>query len=476
VTALRDETTEARALRGLFGRDSVYLLVWALQLVIAAGVTPVVTRLMPTSEFGLVAAANAVMQVLFILAGLGLRMAIQRHYARVDGPAQAARLLMLTVLTAGLMTALADGTGPLWSGYLGFDSYGGPLRLAVFWAGVSAVTNASLALLRSQDRLLAFSSVSLLQSVIAEATSLVLVAVVSPTATMFVLGQLVLQVAAALLGLVLAPPKLLRVSDRELARTALGYALPLVPAVLCTFILVASDRLIVQAYLGSTAVARYQIAYNIGAMPIILLNVLSNAWMPRFFGLGRATERAAVVAASRDALHRLVVPVVVGLSAGSPLLLRLWAPAKYRPDDLLLVTALVIVSTIPYAAGLSSTRALLTEGRTAAIAGANGVAAAANIVLNLILVPRYQLVGAAVATFLAYVVLHQILLVAAGAVLPTPRTSVRRLAELVIAALVALLASALPPGGPYLVIRLVLAAACVLWFGRVLFRLNGRMA
>jgi O-antigen/teichoic acid export membrane protein len=465
----------AHTVRELFGRDSIYMLLWALQLAATAALTPLITRVMGTTEFGAIAAATAVMQVLFVVAGLGLSTAIQRRYAGPDGPAAAARLLLLTVILASVVTVLADSSGPLWSRHVGFESYGGSLRLAVYWAGISAVTNACLALLRSQDRLLAFSCVGLLQTVVAAAVSLLLVAVVRPTATVFLLGQLLVQIVATAVGLGLAPPKLLRPPDRKLAGDALYYGQPLVPAMLCTFVLSAADRLIVQAELGLAAVARYQVAYNVGDIPMILLGVLSTAWMPRIFALGAATERAAVLAASRDALYRLLTPVLVGLSIGAPLVLRLWAPPEYRPDDLLFVTAVVIVSAVPYTAGLCAARALLAEGRSAAIAAANGVAAVINIVLNIILVPRFQLVGSAAATFLSYVILHGLLVLRAGALLPRDR-SPRRLLQVTGAVMVALLAAALPTTPAHLILRGVLVVACLAWFGWILVQVTSRGA
>jgi O-antigen/teichoic acid export membrane protein len=470
VTAEQLDATVEHALRGLFGRDSLYLLTWALQLLVGAAVTPLVTRMMGTSEFGSIAAATAIMQVLFVVAGLGLRTAIQRHYAGPDGPAAAARLLLLTIVLAGVVTVVADSTGPLWSRYVGFESYSDTLRLAVYWAGVSAMTNAVLALLRSQDRLLAFSCVSILQSMVAAAAGLLLV-LVRPTATMFLLGQLSMQVVAAVVGLWLAPPKLLRLRDGRLARDALAYGLPLVPAVLCSFVLAAADRLVVQAELGLTAVARYQVAYNVGDLPMLLLGVLSDVWMPRIFALSAAAERDAVLAASWDALYRLLAPVMIGLSIGAPLVLRLWVPPSYRPDDLLLVTAVVIVSAVPYTAGLSARRVLLAEGRTALIAAATGVAAFANIALNLLLVPRYELVGSAAATFLSYGILYGLLLPRVRALLPT-RNSPFRLLQVAAAVVVALVAAVLPTSTTFLVLRGLVVIASILWFGWVLIQVS----
>lgn len=460
------------AVRGMFRRDSLYLLLWGLQLGGAALLTPVFTRFMNPSEFGRLASANAVMQVLFVVAGLGLQTAIQRHYAAKDGRIDAARLLSLSIAVAVTVTVVADSTGRWWSSSLGFESYGGALRLAVSWAGVSAITGSALALLRSQDRLLAFSCVSLVQSVVAEATSLVLVTAVHPTATMFVLGQLLTQCVAVTLAVLLTPPRMVRWRDRGLAQAALVFAVPLVPAVLSGFILSAADRIILQSELGQTAVARYQIAYNIGDAPMLLLGVLDSVWMPRIFAVEGATDRAAVLAASRDALYRLLTPVVVGLAFGAPLVLQLWAPPAYRPDELLIVNAIVIVCVIPLAAGQAGTRALLAAGRSGTIAGAAALAAATNIVLNLILIPHLQLAGSALATFCSYTLLFVVVHLRARALASTTPTAPRRLGLLAAAAFVAMLAALLPVSTGFLVLRGILAAVFFVWFLRVLRTLS----
>ena len=457
----------AHAVRGLFRRDSLYMVTWALQLLAAAALTPVITRLLGTDQFGAVAAATAVMQVLFVLTDLGLATALQRHYAGPDGLAGARKLLMLAAVLAALVTLLADATGPLWSDVLGFPGYGGALRLAVWWAGTSAVTNVALALLRSQDRLLRFSAVSLLQSVGASAASVALVAVVAPTATAFVLGQLLLQIAALALALHLAPPALVRRRDARMAREALAYGLPLVPAFLCTFVLAAADRLIIQMQLGETAVARYQVAYNVGDMPMLLLGVLATAWLPRIFALDGTRDRAAVIGASRDALYRLLVPVIAGLAVGAPLVLRLWAPPEYQLDDLLLVTSLIIVTAVPYTAVLAATRARLADGGTAAIAGTTGVAAVANVVLCVVLVARFGLAGAAGATFLAYVIQHALLAHRSRAEIAVPPPPRARLVALGGASAVALISTEIPTSPVFLAGRGIVAAACLVWFTRV---------
>jgi O-antigen/teichoic acid export membrane protein len=459
----------AGAVAGLFGRDSLYMVLWGIQLVAAALVTPLMTRALDIPNFGTVAAANAVMQVVFVIAGFGLYPAIQRHYARGRGKHDSAKVLAIALLAAALVTSSADVTGPLWASHVGFAEYGGPVRLAVLWAGVSAVTNSGLALLRSQDRLLAFGTVSLLQSVVAEATSLALVLTVAATSSMFLVGQLCVQVVAAGVVLLLAPPHMPRLSDRRMVGSAIRFGLPLIPAVLCTFVINSADRLIIQSMLGVVAVARYQVAYNVGALPQMLLGVLNSSWMPRIFSFRVVHERAEVIAASRDLLYVLLMPALVGLAAGAPIVLRIWAPPQYDPDALLLLNAIVLVSAIPYTAALASTRTLMAEGRTGYIAVAQVIAAAANIGLNLLFIGPFGLPGSAAATLLSFMVLHLLLLARAKAV--SPMRSPRRVVVLgLVATAAVVLTAAAVPVDSTIAARIVIVLLTLAWFAHVFSR------
>lgn len=460
----------------MFGRDTAYLLLWGVQLLGAAALTPLISRILPVAAFGQVAAVNVVMQVLFVVTGLGLANSLQRTFAQSEaGPEAGLRLVTLLVVAAGALTALTCATGRFWAPAIGFDGYPRALQLAVVWGGVSAATNGCLALLRSQDRLVGFAAVSLVQSVVAELLAVGLVLVGPATAANFVLGQLLAQIGALLLGLVLLRPRGVGLRHRAMVRHAMAFGLPFVPAALGTFVLNAADRLVVQHQLGQVPVARYSIAYNVGAMPMLLLGVLNNTWLPRLFGLAHVATRTAVVAASRDALYRLLGPVLLGLSLGAPILLRVWAPPAYRPDGLQIVTTIIVVSAIPYAAGLASSRALLTSGRSRAVAGATALAAVANLALNVVLVPYAGLTGSALATLAAYAGLHLVLLrsVPADLRLPPPRRS--RLAVLALCAGAALLIAWTGwLSTTVLVLRCLGAGACLLWFAWVAVQISGR--
>jgi O-antigen/teichoic acid export membrane protein len=467
------QATVDHAMRGLFGRDSVYMLLWVLQLLGAAAVTPVLTRVLGADEFGGVASANALMQVLFEIAGCGLGVAIHRRYADRGGLAAATGLLTVSIAVAALVTGVVVGTGHLWSVPLGFTDFGGAVRLAVPWAGLSAVTTSCLGLLRSQDRLLAFTSVNLLQSVVAEGASLALVLTVRRTAEMFVLGQVLAQLLALALALSLVRPRRLRRRDLPLVRSGLVFGLPLVPVLLGGLLLDAADRLMVHGYLGSEAVGRYQVAYNVGSIPMFVLAALDIMWLPRIFAVRDDEHRAAVLTASREALYRLLAPVMVGLSLASPLVLRLWAPEQFRTEDLLLVTAVIIISAFPYTAALSTTRGLLARSATGTVAVATVIAALANIGLNVVLIPAHGLTGAAVATLSAFTLRHVLLLTWAsrGRRLGLRLTS--GFVQTTVASGLALASVLLPVSSGGLTLRAALSLICLMWLGLVLSKVAG---
>jgi O-antigen/teichoic acid export membrane protein len=465
-------------MRGLFGRDSVYTMLWVLQLVGAAAVTPVVTRLLSQGEYGGVAAAGAIMQIVFVAAQCGLDVAVQHRYADRRAGLPAARgLLALSTVTATLVTALGLSTAALWAGALGFPGSGAVVQFAVLWAGMLAVTTACLALLRSQDRLGPFVLVSLVQSVVAEVLALVLVVVLHRSAEVFVLGETLAQLLAVVLALALARPRLLRPRDLRLIRGGLAFGLPLVPGMLGGLLLITADRLVLQALSGAAAAGRYQVAYNIGYLPMMVLGALDGMWLPRIFATA-GDDRDAVLAASRRALFRLLAPAMIGLSLGAPLVLRLWAPPSFRPDALLLVNAVIIVSAIPYAAGQSARRGLYARAATGAVAVANVAAAALNIGLCLLLVPPFGLVGAAAATFVAYTGLAVALRVLHRRRSParsrTPDAPGSGLGPALVAGAVTLAVVALPLSVPGLVVRAVLAAGCVAWLVAEFLRISGR--
>ena len=453
---------ESATVSGLFGRDMIYLGFWAMQIVMAAALTPATTRLMPKSAFGQAAAAVAVMQLLTCLFSFSLYTAVQRAYAQEDGEAHARHLVSLAISLALLTGAIAYGTGRWWSPLFGLGPFPAPIRYAVLWAVMCAITAPALGLLRSRDQLRGFVAASFAQSIFAQALALGLVVFVAATASSYMLGQLLGEVVTVVIALSIARPQLPRRVHLPVLTDALRFSTALVPAAIAAFLFDASDRIVIHGDLGASAVSRYAVARNIGGFAFVLLTLVSYVWMPRLFAMKNAVARRNVLSTSRDGLHVLAVTFALALAAASPLLLFLWAPPSYHPKTLLLVTALVAACALPVADSMIYEQVLILGNRTRVVAIGAVTVALLNLLLNLLLVPVLGIEGSAGITCFCLVLGAVGWRWIAGAAGPTTRMRPLLLAVIGMAACIA--SAAVPSDGIWLVLRAVVTVAAVLVF------------
>jgi O-antigen/teichoic acid export membrane protein len=454
---------EARSsVQSIFRSPNLFVVMWVVQLGAVALFLPLNTRLLGPARFGRVAAAIALTQVLYSLGNLQIQSSVQRRQdeGRDD---DARRLILLAMAMALGATALAYVTGPAWSDALGFGHFTGTPRWAVLWAGAIALTAGSLSLLKSQARAGPFCTVTLLQSLGGQILAVVFVVVGHRTASMFVLGLLAGQVAAAIVALGCARPKWVNPGDLQLARAALADSLPLAPGAIAAAVLVSFDRLIVQSRLGPVAAGRYQLADAFGALIILLFGGLSLGWVHRVAAIKDRPTRALVLASTRDSAYRTLLPVVVAICVGAPVLLRVVAPVSFRPDGLTFVLSILTLSALPYAGSWAYATVLLVSGQTWTLAWAIVVAAAVNVDLTLVLVPTWHIAGAAAATLVSYSVLWGLTRWRANREWRIGHLPPKTLLTLAGGIAYVLLWSRAPTSAPWLVVRMAHVAAGIVW-------------
>jgi O-antigen/teichoic acid export membrane protein len=458
-----DHPAVTDALHGMFSRDFVYLVVSALPVILAAGVTPILTRRLSAAGYGQYALALAVMQILGPVFSFGLPFSAQKVFAGEDGHHRARGVLAVSAalaVAAGLVVVLA---APVWGPVVGIYQVL-DARLTALWAASFALAWTSLAMLRSRDSMGMAIVVVALESLGAQAAGLALTYWWAPTVTSYLCGVIIGQSAAALVGLLALRPDWSALAAVRPHGQAFLFGLPMVPQQLSAFILSAADRIVVSHDLGSAATGRYSVAYNVGSLGVILLVFANQAWMPRVYAVADRVARSRLLASSRDVLNLLLIPVVCGLAAGAPVVLRIWAPRSFDPDGLTPIVAIVAISTFPYGQSLSNVRALMSEGRTGRAAVTTLVAAAVNIALNVVMVPFLGIAGSAIATVLSFALLAWLTRPPAESGLQVP--GVPRLLGAAIGGGVAitLLMAVLPMSPWWLAVRLAVCAVAALAF------------
>ena len=460
-----DGDTAAKPSSALFGRGLAYVAGGSVQLVSAMVVSPVLAHLLSADQFGQLASAIALHQVLVVLAAVGLDNAIVLVRARTgtDGPARAL-IPMGLVLVVGVSAAAAS-TESFWGVELGFSESSGILLLALAWTAPAAALSLCLAMLISQDRLAAFTTVNVLAGVGGQVIGLTILATSQVrTAEAYAWGNLSSLLVTATLGLLLVRPRWSGLRDVTANRRALAIGLPLMVSGLAVFVLNASDRLVVQRLLGPAEAGRYQVAYTIGSIAVMALTMTSAAWAPQISAVRDEVARWALIGQARDGLIRLMAPVLLGVTLGAPVALRIVAPASFQPEDLLVVVFLVALSGFPIVVGTGSGRALVTLDRSRLLAASAIAAGLANVALNLALIPVWGLTGAAAATAIAFTVqtvLHRLSLPRG---ITWPRTPPRVIGMSLVAVAVSVVSIELPQDTGWNALRFAAAVACLPWF------------
>jgi O-antigen/teichoic acid export membrane protein len=449
---------------GLFGRGLLYVVVWSAQLVGSTLISPVLAHLLGPNDFGEMASAIALHQLLMVLAVVGIDQALVQQRAE-DGHDRGARgLVTVGLAVAVLVTAVAWVTGPFWGTAAGFSGYSPLLVATVLWTVPAAGVSLALGLLVAQDRFTAFAVVSGLAAIGGQVFGLGLIWLLGPSADVYAWGGVISQFAAMAIGLALVKPRWRGLLERRTAWAAVRFGLPLAAGMVFMFVLNAGDRVIIQRMLGSAEVGRYQIAYTVGFVVTLLVGFTSQAWTPRIAAIRERGARLRTIAWSRDESYLLVVPVVLGVTVAAPTVLRIVAPADFAPAGLVELVFLVAVCALPSVAAGASGKVLFTERRSGPLLVVAAVAATVNMALTVLLLPVLGIEGAALATLVAFLLQALLQHRAVPGAPRLARTSPQTLIVVGAALLVAWSSTHLPQTGWWELGRWVLTAVCVLWF------------
>ncbi|MCP5028175.1 MAG: oligosaccharide flippase family protein [Actinomycetia bacterium] len=431
-----------------------------LQAVTTLAAMPALTQLLGPAEFGLVATGQMVLQLLTFLAGLGFTVSIGRDYFLADDGHLRARCQLGTIfLIAPAVALLAHLTSSWWVRAFDEVSYGTALTLAVAAAAARTTTLGASALLRAREQALAFVGVSLLSTVGGMGLGLALTAL-DPQPSSFFAGLLLGNLASSALGAVWARPAAPWSMGRDPLWSAFRLGAPTIPHSLAGLVLVVGDRVLVERYLGLDDVGRYQVAYLIGGFGVTGLASFNNAWAPIIHGADESERWSTLRRTGADVVQATAL-LATGLALAAPLALGVAAGGDYDPSSLAPTAAIVALTAVPYSVYLSGSHVLFALRRTGWLAVLTPAAALLNIGLNMALLDSLELVGAALATLVTYIVWSlAVATVASRTTKPLLPTSALARA-LAVATVGGTLAIFLPPDGLGLATRLVLATALV---------------
>lgn len=465
-----DDSAGRGSSRDLFGRGLIFVVVWSMQLVVATVASPILAYTLGPSQFGSLSAAIALYQLVTAFSVFGLDQALEIQRME-DSDGRAARgLLAVGVVCAAAVTGLVTVTMPLWAGALGFTGDQDLVRVTLLWIFPGSCVMLVLSLLQAEDRLARFAIISVISTVGGQLSGLAFMVVWGRSAVTYAWGGVLSQGVAVVVGLLWTKPLVRGLRDRAVTAKAIRLGVPLVFTTLSVFVLNAGDRFIIKRVLGDAQVGRYQVAYTIGYVLVLVLTFTNRAWVPRLAAISDTHLRWRIIRESRDGIYRLLLPAILGMTIAAPAVLRVIAPPSFGQDrELVVVVFLIGLAALPNAASGATGRMLITLRRSHPLAVSAGVATVVKIVLTLLAVHWWGLMGAASASLVAFVGQAVVQRRSVPAEFTRERSETALLVLVGVTVTLAGLSILLPTDGTWwLVIRFAAGVGCLPWFVKAL--------
>ncbi|MBI5435483.1 MAG: lipopolysaccharide biosynthesis protein [Planctomycetes bacterium] len=372
---------------------------------------PLFTHYLTESDYGTKELFAVTVAVLAQLCGINITNAMARHYFD-DADPDRKRLVVSTtwlavatlagavVLLLGAATWMFDGRG--WLAEPGGATLA-RLSLAILWFQLAREVLARY--LQTEQRSLAFGVFSISKVVCELALQVWFVAGLERGLIgAFEAVALSEAIFASLLGLWILPRIGLRFS-RAIFGGLLAFALPLVPNGVLQFCLHSSDRYFVAALATRDDVGIYALAYKLGYIGnYLLLAPFLMVWYPYVFSLVAPEKQKRVIAELGPHFLYLMASVTLALSCFAPEIVGVLA----RREGYLAAADAVPWIAFGYLCW-GWFQFAQTGFHVAKVTGPlpwlSAGALALNVVANVVLIPRYGFVGAAIATTASFAAL-----------------------------------------------------------------------
>jgi len=367
---------------------------------------PLYTRYLDPSEYGSLALISAVGSVLGLMSTLGIHSGVIRIFFLYDEPEDRATVvssaLLFSAAVVPLVGALLYLAAPLLAPVV-FDFEGGEryFRWATLLYLLMAVNNVSMAALQAYQRPRPFITCSITGLFLSGLTSIYLVAFRGQGLEGVLTGQAVGVAVQLVLTLVVLSSSIRPTFRRQPLREMLAFCVPLIPTNLAAWLLSLADRYFLKAYDTLATVGLYALGWRFGTvLDALFVRSFTQAWFPYLFSILDDPDHPQICARVLEYYTFGGGFIVLGMSLFGGDVIRVMSDSSYwGADGVIYWIALGFLlrgMTYITVAGIQIQR------KTHYSAYVYAVGAGANVLLLWWLVPRFSMMGAAVAMVLTY--------------------------------------------------------------------------
>ena len=411
----------SKNLKSFLSDSSIYTFLNLLNKAIPFVLLPLIVRLLSPEDFGLYSLFLNVESLLIPIVSLNLHAALSSHYYSDDFqlPAYLSTmiysLLGISVIFFFLIFIVPDSIINLTGLSSNF------FKLAIITSTFTGLIGMISNLFRLQRKPWVYGAFSITQSLFLF-SCIYIFCRISPLYSMVVSGRVFYAVLFFLLSIFLLINRkyLIFIFRRDLFEKALKFSLPTVVYSLSAFVFLSSDRFFIKYFLDAKSVGYYSAIFQLSSIISILGMSINAAWMPWLFeNLKKKNYHTNVFVVK---LSYILIFSFIFLGLISCLLFPFFAkiilPIPFH--KYIYISVPIILGFVFEGIYLIVSPYLFFAGKTI-YNGFIGVAIAfINVLLNIILIPYFGVLGAAISTCCSWVLLAVVFFIFSSRMYPMP--------------------------------------------------------
>jgi O-antigen/teichoic acid export membrane protein len=370
---------------------------------------PLYTRYLSPADYGNLEIFTITMSTIAIIVPLGVTAGLAMSYYESDDVERrktslGSAWIFLTVISfcvVALLEALAGNFSSVFFGSGEYTSYFRVIFLAVFFD--ASVTLALLAL-RVQERSTRYVVITLIRLVMSVGLNILFIVGLHKGVLGILLSQLITAgVIYLFLMSSLVRETRLRFSGSRL-KGMISFGAPVLASTIATWAMTMADRYFLQFLSTPTELGLYSLGYKFGmVINILIVTPFAMAWGPFFWSVAREKNAKEIYASVLTYFTLVGIFIALVISVLSREVIAVMSTPPFY--DSYKVIPFIALSYVLFGCFSILGSGILLEKKTKYYPLISGVAVITNLVLNYLLIPRYGMMGAAVATLVSYILL-----------------------------------------------------------------------
>jgi O-antigen/teichoic acid export membrane protein len=365
---------------------------------------PIYTLYLTPEDYGIISIAAVVSAIFSIICIFGMRGAISRSYYDYNNDPLELReyisTICITVLSVSFcLTILLYLFGePLFDKILPDLPFYPYIALVLWTTFLSIPLNFSFILLQARERSFLYSIIHVSRFLLTTILIILFVVVYMEGPLGSLKGQFFAGIIFFFVGIALLWKDIGLLFNVSKLKDSLSFGIPLVPHELASWISSTIDRFFLSHYTTLSTVGLYSLGYQFAAILGFITVAINFAWVPYFFStakeLGEQARPTFALLTSYYMMFILFIALCIIFFAENVIYI-MTTPVYYESTE---VVPIIVLSFIFGGMYYMVVNQLFFLKRTAYVMYSTIIAAISNICLNIILIPRFEMIGAGLAT------------------------------------------------------------------------------